>query len=238
MFGHGGRRWSVILCNCRGKFQIRLFGAAKVYDATTTTNFVFAFPDFVSRVLEEYAEKASPARTRRTSSARDKAQRLDLSLNRGDSGVRPRLERQISKRIGITALRFFSRDWVDPQRKVHQICVFAQWLSIPTFPREHIHLCINLSKPSLRIVQAIEKLQKRFLIKFTETNMHIICNSDGNKGGIQVWSCVLFCISYATHLTSVLGKSNWILYSQTTVSNTMRTKKSRWFFFPRLYWLR
>ncbi|EDR03995.1 uncharacterized protein LACBIDRAFT_252775 [Laccaria bicolor S238N-H82] len=39
-----------------------------------------------------------------------------------------------------------------------------------------------------RIVQAIEKLQKRFLIKFTETNMHIICNSDANEGGIQVWS--------------------------------------------------
>lgn len=79
---------------------------------------------------------------------------------------------------------------------------------VPTFCREHILLYINLSKASSGIVQAIEKLQKRFLIKFTETNMHIICNSDANEGGIQVWSCVLFYLSYASQLTSVPGKSN------------------------------
>ncbi|KAG2017441.1 hypothetical protein CC2G_006950 [Coprinopsis cinerea AmutBmut pab1-1] len=39
-----------------------------------------------------------------------------------------------------------------------------------------------------RLIQTIEKLQKRFIIKFTETTMHIICNSDTNEGGIQVWS--------------------------------------------------
>lgn len=39
-----------------------------------------------------------------------------------------------------------------------------------------------------RIIQAIEKLQKKCIIKFTETNMHIICNSEANEGGIQVWS--------------------------------------------------
>ncbi|KAF8887522.1 checkpoint protein Hus1/Mec3 [Infundibulicybe gibba] len=39
-----------------------------------------------------------------------------------------------------------------------------------------------------RIVQAIEKLQKTCLVKFTETQMHIICNNDANEGGIQVWS--------------------------------------------------
>ncbi|GBE90087.1 Checkpoint protein [Sparassis crispa] len=39
-----------------------------------------------------------------------------------------------------------------------------------------------------RIVQAIEKLQKRCIIRFTETDMHIICNNDVNEGGIQVWS--------------------------------------------------
>ena len=37
-------------------------------------------------------------------------------------------------------------------------------------------------------MQAIEKLQKTCIIKFTETNMHIICNNDANEGGIQVWS--------------------------------------------------
>jgi len=38
------------------------------------------------------------------------------------------------------------------------------------------------------VIQAIEKLQKKCIIKFTETNMHIICNSEANEGGIQVWS--------------------------------------------------
>ncbi|KAF8921257.1 checkpoint protein Hus1/Mec3 [Mucidula mucida] len=41
-----------------------------------------------------------------------------------------------------------------------------------------------------RIIQSIEKLQKKCIIKFTETNMHLICNSDTNEGGIQVWSQV------------------------------------------------
>ncbi|KAJ3717088.1 checkpoint protein Hus1/Mec3 [Lentinula raphanica] len=39
-----------------------------------------------------------------------------------------------------------------------------------------------------RIIQSVEKLQKKCIIKFTEDNMHVICNSDANEGGIQVWS--------------------------------------------------
>lgn len=39
-----------------------------------------------------------------------------------------------------------------------------------------------------RVIQSIEKLQKKCLIKFTETNMQIICNDSHNEGGIQVWS--------------------------------------------------
>ncbi|KAF8643316.1 hypothetical protein AX16_009100 [Volvariella volvacea WC 439] len=39
-----------------------------------------------------------------------------------------------------------------------------------------------------KIMQAIEKLQKSCVIKFTETTMHIICNSEANAGGVQVWS--------------------------------------------------
>jgi len=39
-----------------------------------------------------------------------------------------------------------------------------------------------------RIVQAIEKLQKKCIIKFGESEMSIICNNDANEGGIQVWS--------------------------------------------------
>ncbi|EIW83682.1 cell cycle checkpoint [Coniophora puteana RWD-64-598 SS2] len=41
-----------------------------------------------------------------------------------------------------------------------------------------------------RTIQAVEKLQKKCIIKFTETEMHIICNDDANEGGIQVWSVV------------------------------------------------
>ncbi|KAH7912827.1 cell cycle checkpoint [Hygrophoropsis aurantiaca] len=41
-----------------------------------------------------------------------------------------------------------------------------------------------------RIIQAVEKLQKKCIIKFTEAEMHIICNDDANEGGIQVWSVV------------------------------------------------
>ncbi|KAK7043886.1 Checkpoint protein hus1 [Paramarasmius palmivorus] len=39
-----------------------------------------------------------------------------------------------------------------------------------------------------KIIQAVEKLQKRCIIRFTETNIHIICNSEANEGGMQVWS--------------------------------------------------
>lgn len=44
---------------------------------------------------------------------------------------------------------------------------------------------------AVEIVQAIEKLQKRCIIKFAEQDMRIICTGDSNEGGIQVWSCVL-----------------------------------------------
>lgn len=42
------------------------------------------------------------------------------------------------------------------------------------------------------ISQAVEKLQKRCIVKFTENEMHIICNNDAGEGSIQVWSCVRF----------------------------------------------
>ncbi|KAG1737146.1 cell cycle checkpoint [Suillus paluster] len=41
-----------------------------------------------------------------------------------------------------------------------------------------------------RLIQAVEKLQKKCIIKFTENEMHVICNDDANEGGIQVWSVV------------------------------------------------
>lgn len=41
-----------------------------------------------------------------------------------------------------------------------------------------------------KIVQAVEKLQDKCVVKFTETEMHIICTSDATDGGVQVWSQV------------------------------------------------
>ncbi|CDO68503.1 hypothetical protein BN946_scf184499.g28 [Trametes cinnabarina] len=39
-----------------------------------------------------------------------------------------------------------------------------------------------------KIVQSVEKLQKRCIIRFGEHEMRIICTGDVNEGGIQVWS--------------------------------------------------
>ncbi|OSD01125.1 cell cycle checkpoint [Trametes coccinea BRFM310] len=41
-----------------------------------------------------------------------------------------------------------------------------------------------------KIVQSVEKLQKRCTIKFGEHEMRIICTGDANEGGIQVWSYI------------------------------------------------
>ncbi|KLO17351.1 cell cycle checkpoint [Schizopora paradoxa] len=38
-----------------------------------------------------------------------------------------------------------------------------------------------------RVLQCVEKLQKRCIIKFTEEEMHIICNQE-SEDGVQVWS--------------------------------------------------
>lgn len=40
----------------------------------------------------------------------------------------------------------------------------------------------------VELVQAIEKLQKRCVVKFTESDMQVICASEVNEGGIQVWA--------------------------------------------------
>ncbi len=63
------------------------------------------------------------------------------------------------------------------------------------FPPSFVRILHDVSEQLTRIIvpgiiQSIEKLQKKCIIKFTETNMHLICNSDTNEGGIQVWSCV------------------------------------------------
>jgi HUS1 checkpoint protein len=47
---------------------------------------------------------------------------------------------------------------------------------------------LSPSEIFLGLIQAVEKLQKKCIMKFTETEMHVICNDDANEGGIQVWS--------------------------------------------------
>ncbi|KAI0259104.1 cell cycle checkpoint [Gloeopeniophorella convolvens] len=39
-----------------------------------------------------------------------------------------------------------------------------------------------------RLIQTVEKLQKKCIIKFSDTAMRIICNNE--EGGVQVWSCI------------------------------------------------
>lgn len=62
--------------------------------------------------------------------------------------------------------------------------------NIPIFFREFavLHALSLLDLVGTGIIQAVEKLQKKCIIKFTEDEMHIICNDDANEGGIQVWS--------------------------------------------------
>ncbi|RDX50960.1 cell cycle checkpoint [Lentinus brumalis] len=40
----------------------------------------------------------------------------------------------------------------------------------------------------IKIVQSVEKLQRRCTIQFAEHEMRIICTGDASEGGIQVWS--------------------------------------------------
>ncbi|EJF64406.1 cell cycle checkpoint [Dichomitus squalens LYAD-421 SS1] len=42
----------------------------------------------------------------------------------------------------------------------------------------------------VKIVQSVEKLQRKCIIKFGEREMRIICTGDANEGGIQVWSTI------------------------------------------------
>ncbi|KIY52061.1 cell cycle checkpoint [Fistulina hepatica ATCC 64428] len=40
----------------------------------------------------------------------------------------------------------------------------------------------------LKIVQSVERLQKKCIVQFSPTHMHLICNHDANEGGVQMWS--------------------------------------------------
>ncbi len=51
-----------------------------------------------------------------------------------------------------------------------------------------IHEVVYYPHIFTEIVQSIDKLQKKCIIKFGEQEMRIICTGDANEGGIQVWS--------------------------------------------------
>lgn len=73
-------------------------------------------------------------------------------------------------------------------------CAFGRILkmSVRSTVRQSLPPCCYLSNTMAEISQAVEKMQKRCIVKFTENEMHIICNNDAGEGGIQVWSCVRF----------------------------------------------
>lgn len=62
--------------------------------------------------------------------------------------------------------------------------------NVPTFYSELSKVLYARISSTIRveIVQAVEKLQDKCVVKFTETEMHIICASDATDGGVQVWS--------------------------------------------------
>ncbi|KAG5652181.1 hypothetical protein H0H81_005980 [Sphagnurus paluster] len=64
----------------------------------------------------------------------------------------------------------------------------VEWPKLEVKPTMRFRASISNVPTFFKIIQSIEKLQKKCIIKFTETNMHIICNDDANEGGVQVWS--------------------------------------------------
>lgn len=100
--------------------------------------------------------------------------------------------------------------------------------NVPIFFREFnaLQACFSLSLAGSGIIQAVEKLQKKCIIKFTEDEMHIICNDDANEGGIQVWSWVASASSYFLCLTPGTAWSRSSRYLLTTEYNPTRTIKS------------
>ena len=75
--------------------------------------------------------------------------------------------------------------------------------NVPTFFRQFIPFRSSECywTRALGLIQTVEKLQKKCIIKFSETAMRIICNHE--EGGVQVWSCVgcfLFSLSFLTKI--------------------------------------
>lgn len=86
----------------------------------------------------------------------------------------------------------------------------------------------------LGLIQTVEKLQKKCIIKFGETAIRIICNHE--EGGVQVWSYVtLLTPSFSLFLDGNTGRSVWMPFSQSIASSLTLTMRSRSTCRPRHY---
>ncbi|KAF7789756.1 hypothetical protein EIP86_000702 [Pleurotus ostreatoroseus] len=75
-----------------------------------------------------------------------------------------------------------------------------------------------------KIVQALEKLQKRLIVRFTESDMHIICDSEGNEGGIQVWSNIRATSLFTDYrIQSNAGNQITVSLSSEALLNALRS---------------
>ncbi|EIM90672.1 cell cycle checkpoint [Stereum hirsutum FP-91666 SS1] len=76
-----------------------------------------------------------------------------------------------------------------------------------------------------RIIQTVEKLQKKCIVKFTESEMHIICNTD--ESGVQVWSQIRVISLFADYrIQSNANNEISLALSTTALSAALRSATS------------
>ena len=70
-------------------------------------------------------------------------------------------------------------------------CAFVlQSITCPLFiVSKSLVYCMTINDAYVGLIQTVEKVQRRCIIKFGETAMRIICNQE--EGGVQIWSYVV-----------------------------------------------
>lgn len=112
-----------------------------------------------------------------------------LSLD-GHQGTRLLLQKR------VFCARLLGQPFTEPFDAYQSMKFRASIENVPTFYRAFCrpsitwHTVTEMRIQTQGLIQAIEKLQKKCIIKFTEKDLRMICNSESNEGGIQVWSCV------------------------------------------------
>jgi HUS1 checkpoint protein len=51
---------------------------------------------------------------------------------------------------------------------------------------DYVYIADSLGRTG--IIQTVEKVQKKFIAKFSESTLQIICNDRNNPGEVQIWS--------------------------------------------------